>query len=386
MKAFWHALEQRLPVQKFLKKHLLNYQVPRSLNFWYVFGLLALIFMVNQYISGMWLTMFYVPTISKAFFSVQSIMHEVPSGWFIRYLHTTGASFLFIVMYLHMVRGFLYGSYHKPRELVWVIGVLLLAILYIQSFLGYVLPWGQMSFWGAEVVTSALKSVPWIGDGLVQWIRGGSEVGGPLLQRFFALHVVIFPILILYIIKLHVVAIRYVGSSTPVKTSTTPKTMRFFPDHLAKEAFAALLVITLFFAVVFFFPTLGGIFIEHLNAIPADRLITPSPIHPPWYLTPYFAILRSVPDLFLGLLITAFAFLVWFLLPLLDRSRHRLLKDKSVAFKVMLILFGLNFITLGILGWYELSPLSLWISRCCSVFYFIFFITMPFFSRERLRC
>lgn len=383
MKGLWQALEKRLPIQQFIKKHILHYQVPQSLNFWYVFGLLALIFMVNQYISGMWLTMFYIPTVSKAFFSVQTIMHEVPSGWFIRYLHTTGASFLFIVMYLHMVRGFLYGSYQKPRELVWVVGVLLLAILYIQAFLGYVLPWGQMSFWGAEVVTSALKSIPLIGEDLVQWIRGGSVVAGPLLQRFFAMHVVIFPIIILYVIKLHVVAIRYVGSSTPKKQTEPVKTIRFFPDHIAKEAFAALLVITVFFAVIFFFPSLGGIFIEHINAIPADPTITPSPIHPPWYITPYFAILRSVPNLFLGLILTFFAFIVWFLLPLLDRSPHRLLEEKSFGFKCMLILFGLNFIGLGVLGWFELSTWTLWVSRFCSLFYFLFFISLPFFSRER---
>jgi ubiquinol-cytochrome c reductase cytochrome b subunit len=383
MEKLWVALESRLPIRSFIKNHLFNYRVPASLNIWYVFGLLALIFLFNQYLSGIWLAMFYIPGTHQAFHSIQSIMHDIPAGWFIRYLHTTGASFLFVVLYLHIVRGFLYGSYHKPRELVWGVGIFLWFILLAQAFLGYVLPWGQMSYWGAEVVTSSLNGLPWMGSILLNWVRGGAEVGGALLQRFYALHVIALPLLLLYIIKLHIVAIRYVGSSSPNEGSKQEKTIPFFPHHLAKESFPVAIFITIFFAILFFKPDLWGLFIESDNAIPANPLYTPSPIHPPWYLTAYFAILRSVPNLSFGLLLTFMALIFWFFLPILDKSNQRVLRHKSKIFRIMVYLFWINYLLLSVLGWFELNDLILWISRFATIFYFLFFMLMPWYSQLR---
>jgi ubiquinol-cytochrome c reductase cytochrome b subunit len=378
-------IEQRLPVISFFKKHVLTYKVPASLNMWYVFGLLALIFMVNQYLSGIWLAMFYIPSANEAFNSIQTIMHDIPAGWFIRYLHTTGASVLFIVLIMHIVRGFLYGSYHKPRELVWMIGIFLWFILYIQAFLGYVLPWGQMSYWGAEVITSMMNGIPWIGSSLVQWVRGGNEVGGALLQRFYALHLIAIPILLLYIIKFHIAAIRFVGSSTPNENQGKQKYIPFFPHHIAKESFYVAIVVMIFFVILFFKPDMWGLFIESDNAIPADPFNTPRAIHPPWYLTSYFAILRSIPDLGYGILITFSALVVWFFLPFLDKSSHRLLQHKTKIFRCMVYIFGMNYLLLSILGWCEVNAYVLWASRLATIMYFSFFILMPWYSRTRLK-
>lgn len=382
MNKFWNALEQRLPLKAFWKKHVLNYQVSNRLNVWYVFGLLALIVLFNQYLSGIWLAMFYIPHTDFAFSSVIHLMHDVPSGWFIRYLHTTGASMLFVVLYLHLFRGFLYGSYQKPRELVWVIGVLLLYMLFIQAFLGYVLPWGQMSYWGAEVATSTLNGLPLLGPILLQWLRGGLAIGLPLLQRFYALHVIVIPLFLLYIIKFHVVAIRFVGSTNPKSDTVVDKKIPFFPHHIAKESFYIAIFVTVFFAIVFFKPDFFGLFIEPFNAIPANALQTPESIHPPWYIAPYFVILRAVPDLSMGLLMTIFALSLWLFLPWLDKSSKRHLFEKSRLFKVMLGLFCLNYFILGCLAWCELNDITLALGRIAMFFYFVFFLAMPWYSRK----
>lgn len=379
MKRFLSELEKRLPVHAFLRKHLFEYQVPQSLNIWYVFGLIAVILVVNQFLSGIYLAMFYMPSINQAFASIQTIMHDVPSGWFIRYLHTTGASLLFVVLYLHMFRGLLYGSYRKPRELVWGVGVVLFILMLLQSFLGYVLPWGQMSYWGAEVATSAIGGLPWIGPALIGWVRGSLEVGAPLLQRFYALHVIAVPLLILYIIKLHIVAIRYVGSSTPTEEKY-PVKIAFFPNHVAKESFSIAVFVTIFFAIVFFAPEMGGVFIEPINAIAADPMQTPTVIHPPWYITPYFAMLRCIPNLFIGVITVILSLLLWFCLPLLDKGQQRVLSLKPKVFQFMVYLFAFNYILLGFLGWFEHSDWSLWCSRCSTLFYFLFFVGMPWYS------
>jgi ubiquinol-cytochrome c reductase cytochrome b subunit len=380
-KKCYDSLEKRLPIQSFLKTHLFHYMVPSALNVWYVFGLLALIMLFNQYVSGIWLAMFYIPSIQQAFPSIQAIMHDIPSGWFIRLLHTTGASMLFVVLYLHMFRGFLYGSYQKPRELVWILGVILLLMMYVQAFFGYVLPWGQMSYWGAEVATSAISAIPFVGEGLMYWIRGGIEVGAPILQRFYALHVIAIPLLLMYMIKLHVIAIRYVGSSTPVHEKHPTQKIPFFPHHVIKESMALMVMITVFFAIIFFIPDMGGIFIEKYNDVPANPMQTPPAIHPAWYLTPYFAMLRSVPSLLGGVLLTLLNILLWGMLPFLDKSRHRLLVEKNQVFRWMVYLFWVNFVVLGVLGWYELTLWGLWCSRVCTLYYTLFFILMPFYSR-----
>lgn len=382
MRSWRRAFEDRFPIGQFLKKHLFAYQVPANLNVWYVFGLLALVLVANQFISGLWLVMFYIPTIHDAFLSVQSLMQDVPSGWFIRYLHTTGASFLFIVIYMHIFRGFLYGSYHKPREVVWLLGICLWILMMIEAFMGYVLPWGQMSYWGAEVVTSVFNAIPVIGEGLKEWIRGGQEVGQPLLQRFFALHIIAIPFILFIFIKMHVIAIRCVGSSNPIEDGTKPiRKIAFIPDYMIRELFPLSIFVTVFFLIVFFWPKVGGLFIESENFQAANPLQTPASIHPPWYITPYFAMLRAIPNLFFGLVVVIVAIFIWMMLPLLDKSPYRTLKFKSKIFQWAVGGFCCNFILLSILGWCEVSSIILWTTRCCIGFYFLFFLTMPWYSR-----
>lgn len=376
-------IEKRLPIRAFFRKHIHAYQVPATLNAWYVFGLLAIVFVVIQLLSGFWMVMFYVPTVREAFSSVQMLMHQVPAGWFIRYLHTTGASFLFIVLYLHIFRGFLYGSYHQPRELVWVLGVILWLVMMIEAFMGYVLPWGQMSYWGAQVVTSALDGLPFIGSSLKYWLRGGYEVGQPLLQRFYAFHIILLPFLLFLLIKFHIIAIRYVGSSEPIESSKPSKKISFYPQHLLKEAIPAAIFLTLFFMVLFFWPSFGGVVIENLNQVPANPLVTPASIHPPWYITPFFAILRAIPNLSFGVLFTLLALFLFFMMPVLDKSEHRVLFFKKPIFRYMVYIFWLNFIFLGILGWFEVNTLRLLLARVFILFYFAFFLLMPWYSRQK---
>lgn len=381
----WSKVEKRFPVITFLHKHLKAYQVPKTLNFWYAFGMMALLMIVSQFFSGFWLVMFYVPTVNEAFSSIQMLMHQVPSGWFIRYCHTTGASFLFLVMYAHLFRAFLYGSYRAPREVVWFLGMFLWFCMMAEAFMGYVLPWGQMSYWGAQVVTSALDGLPWLGSSLKYWIRGAQQVGQPLLQRFFAFHSILLPFVLIILIKLHIVAIRCVGSTEPIEVESPSPKIPFIPDHLAKESLALSVFITLFFVVIFFFPTLGGLFIEGVNQQPANPLETPSPIHPPWYLTPFFAILRAIPHLGLGLLVTTLSFVIFFALPWLDLSPQRILSHKNRIHQYMVYGFCLNFIMLGILGWYEVNVVNLMLSRIGIFYYFLFFSLMPLYSRWGLR-
>jgi len=375
-------LEQRFPIKSFLNKHIWSYQVPATLNFWYAFGLIAVLLIINQFISGLWLVMFYIPTIERAFASVQELMHQISAGWFIRYLHTTGASFLFICLYLHIIRAFRYGSYRQPREVVWVLGTLLWFLLMLEAFLGYVLPWGQMSYWGAEVATSALDGIPWIGEVIKYWLRGAQQVGQPLLQRCYALHIILVPFLIFIIIKLHIVAIRCVGSSEPIEVEQPSKKILFIPHHLVKELVPIGIFFCLFFAAIFFFPSGGGLFIEGINQMPADPLQTPANIHPPWYLTPYFAILRSIPNLGMGLFFATMALVMIMFLPLLDKSKQRILKLKSKINRYLVYMFGLDFLLLGGLGWYEVNDGRIIIARMATLFYFAFFLLMPWYSKQ----
>jgi ubiquinol-cytochrome c reductase cytochrome b subunit len=377
-------LERRFPIKRFLNQHLFTYTVPKTLNFWYVFGMLALIFVFTQFISGFCLVMFYVPTVSEAFTSIQQIMRDIPAGWFIRYLHTTGASFLFIVLYLHIFRGFLYGSYKTPREFVWILGVLLYLIMLLEAFLGYVLPWGQMSYWGAEVLTSALEGIPYIGHDLKLWIRGSEELGQPLLQRFYAFHIIALPFILFIFIKLHVIAIRCVGSSEPIESNTPSAKVPFYPNHLIKELLPLMIVLSLFFMVLFFYPQGGGMVIEGLNYVPANPLQTPASIHPPWYIGPFFTILRSLPHLGFGLLMTFLALVLICFLPALDRGHARILSAKPFKFKLMFGLFCLNFIFMGYLSWHELTPILLYLSRFSCLVYFAFYFLLPWLSQEKI--
>ena len=381
MKSLFDWIEKRFPIGQFIHKHVFSYQVPSTLNVWYVFGLLALVFVLNQFLSGLWLAMFYIPTVKDAFSSIQFIMHQVPSGWFIRYLHTTGASFLFIVLYLHMARALLYGSYRAPREIVWFLGLFLWLVMMIEAFMGYVLPWGQMSYWGAEVMSSTLNSIPWIGQGLHDWLQGGSQLGQSLLQRFFALHIIALPFLIFLMIKFHIIAIRCVGSSEPVEPKKPSKRIPFFPDHVLKEVFPISIFVTLFFLCVFFTPSFGGLFIEALNHVPANPMHTPSLIHPPWYIAPFFTILRAIPNLSMGLLLTLLSLVCWFFLPFLDKSSERLLRNKHLIFQIFVGMFLLDVLTLGILAWYEVTSVNLFIARLATFFYFGFFLLMPWYSK-----
>lgn len=378
----WSKIEKRFPLRAFLHQHLKAYQVPASLNFWYAFGMMALLMVLNQFLSGFWLVMFYVPTVGEAFSSIQMLMHQVPSGWFIRYLHTTGASFLFMVLYAHLFRAFLYGSYRQPREVVWCLGMFLWLLMMMEAFMGYVLPWGQMSYWGAQVVTSALDGIPWVGSTLKYWLRGAQQVGQPLLQRFFAFHIILMPFLLFVIIKLHIVAIRCVGSSEPEEQASSAAKIPFIPHHLAKESLPLSIFIFLFFLVLFFFPDMGGLFIEGVNQQLANPLQTPNSIHPPWYITPFFAILRAVPNLSMGLVFTIFSFLLFFILPWLDKSTKRTLKFKNRFHRYMVYAFCLNLVMLGVLGWFEVSATSLFLARVGLGFYWMFFILMPYYSRR----
>ena len=377
-------LEQRFPIKRFLNQHLFSYMVPKTLNFWYVFGLLALVFVITQFISGFCLLMFYEPSVTAAFHSIQQIMRDIPAGWFIRYVHTTGASFIFLVLYLHIFRGFLYGSYRAPREFVWVLGVLLYLLMLLEAFLGYVLPWGQMSYWGAEVLTAALEGIPYIGHGLKLWVRGAEEVGQPLLQRFYAFHILALPFMLFILIKCHVIAIRCVGSSEPIELDRPSPKIPFYPHHVVKELRPLMIVLLLFFGVLFFYPQGGGLVIESLNYVAANPLQTPASIHPPWYIGPFFTILRSLPSLGLGLLMTFLGLVLICFLPLLDRGQARLLQAKPLKFKLMFSLFCLNFIWMGYLSWHELTPQGLGLSRVSCGIYFAFYALFPWLTQERM--
>ena len=301
-------LGNRLPTARRLyERHLRNYYVPKTLNVWYVFGALALLVLVMQVLTGLALAMHYKPDAQQAFASVERIMRDVPSGALIRYAHSTGASAIFVLLYLHIARGLLYGSYRKPRELVWLIGCVLFVLVMAEAFMGYLLPWGQMSYWGAQVIINLFASIPGIGPDLAVLIRGGHEVGDATLGRFFALHVIGIPFLLLSLVVLHVVALRDVGSSNPDGidleqgprgnhwSATAPAgTVPFHPYYTVRDIFAAGVFMTVFLAVVFFAPEMGGYFLEHDNFIPANPLATPQHIAPMWYFRPFYSILRSV--------------------------------------------------------------------------------------------
>ncbi|KTD01651.1 cytochrome b N-terminal domain-containing protein [Fluoribacter gormanii] len=383
-------LDERFPLMSTWKNYFSAYYLPKNLNFFYFFGSLALVILINQLITGLWLTMFYTPSAEQAFASIEYIMRDVNFGWLLRYMHSTGASAFFIVIYLHMFRGLLYGSYQNPRELIWLLGMCLYILLLAGAFFGYLLPWGQMSYWGAEVITSLLSAIPYIGENLVIWLRGDYSVGNATLQRFFALHVIAIPFLLLFLVFLHVVALHRVGSNNPegieIKNHLDAQGkpldgIPFHPYYLVKDLVMVLAFLGLFFSVVFFAPEMGGYFLEHNNFVPANPLVTPDHIAPMWYMSPFYAMLRAVPDKLLGIICMGSALLLLFLLPWLDRSPVRSMRYKGNYSRMMLIFGVAAFLLLGYLGTIPVTPIRLFLARVSTLFYFAYFVLMPFYTR-----
>jgi ubiquinol-cytochrome c reductase cytochrome b subunit len=372
------------------REHLSEYYAPKNFNFWYFFGSLALLVLVIQIVTGIFLTMNYKPDADTAFGSVEFIMRDVNWGWLIRYLHSTGASAFFIVVYLHMFRGLMYGSFKKPRELVWIFGMLIYVVLMAEAFLGYLLPWGQMSYWGAQVIISLFGAVPGIGEQLALWIRGDFVVSDATLNRFFALHVIALPIILLALVVAHIIALHEVGSNNPdgidIKKNKDengkPKDgIPFHPYYTVKDIVGTIVFLIFFSAVVFFVPEGGGWFLEPANFIPADPLKTPEHIVPLWYFTPYYAILRAVPDKLIGVILMAAAIVVLFLLPWLDRSPVRSVRYRGPLFKMALTVFTVSFLVLGYLGTQPATGIYTTLAQIFTILYFAFFILMPWYTK-----
>lgn len=389
-KRLWAWLNKRLPLQSFLEDQLTGYYAPKNFNIWYFFGSLALLVLVLQLVTGIFLTMFYKVGETTSFDSVEFIMREVSFGWLIRYLHSTGASAFFIVVYLHMFRAFLYGSYRKPRELLWLLGMAVYLALMAEAFMGYVLPWGNMSFWGAQVIVNLFSTIPGIGPALVEWIRGDYAIADATLSRFFSLHVAAIPLALLLLVALHLVALRQTGSNNPdgieIKERLGPDGkpldgIPFHPYYTVKDVVGVGVFFVLFAIVVFFVPTLGGLFLEMPNFEPANPLSTPEHIAPVWYFTPYYAILRAVPDQRLGALLMLLAVMAFLFVPWLDRSPVKSIRYKGLWSRLWLTLFAISFIVLGYLGLQPAEGLYVVLARIFAAVYFLFFILMPFYTR-----
>ncbi|MBH3409489.1 MULTISPECIES: cytochrome b [Pseudomonas] len=390
MSKFMDWIDARFPATKMWEDHLSKYYAPKNFNFLYFFGSLALLVLVNQIVTGVWLTMSFTPSAEEAFASVEYIMRDVEYGWILRYLHSTGASAFFIVVYLHMFRGLLYGSYQKPRELVWLFGMLIYLALMAEAFMGYLLPWGQMSYWGAQVIISLFGAIPVIGGDLTQWIRGDYLISGITLNRFFALHVVALPIVILGLVVLHILALHEVGSNNPDGVDIKKKKdengipldgIPFHPYYTVKDIVGVVVFLFVFCAVVFFFPEMGGYFLEKPNFEQANAFKTPEHIAPVWYFTPFYAILRAVPDKLMGVIAMGAAIAVLFVLPWLDRSPVRSMRYKGWISKLFLLVFCIAFVILGILGVLAPTPGRTLLSQVCTVLYFAYFVLMPFYTR-----
>lgn len=391
MSGLLNWIEQRFPLLSTWKSHVSEYYVPKNLNFYYIFGALAMLVLLNQLLTGLWLTMFYTPTAKDAFDSVEYIMRDVNLGWLLRYMHSTGASAFFIVIYLHMFRALLYGSYQCPRELVWLLGMALFVLLLAEAFFGYLLPWGQMSYWGAQVITSLFGSIPYVGDSLLVWLRGDYNVSNATLQRFFALHVAGIPMLLVGLVYLHIIALHKVGSNNPegidIKKHLDAQGrpvdgIPFHPFYTLKDSVSALAFLMIFFAIVFFAPEMGGYFLEHANFAPANPLATPDLISPVWYMTPFYAILRAIPNKLLGVIAMGSSILLLLFLPWLDKSPVRSMRYKGLFSRLALALFTLSFVILGCLGTVEVTPFRLGLARICTAIYFSWFILMPLYSQK----
>nr|WP_201534649.1 cytochrome bc complex cytochrome b subunit [Psychrobacter immobilis] len=384
-----HWVDARFPATETYEYHMSKYYAPKNFNFWYFFGVLSMIVLVNQLVTGIWLTMMYNPSAEGAFASVEYIMRDVKGGWLIRYMHSTGASAFFVVVYLHMFRALLYGSYQKPRELIWLIGMGIYLALMAEGFFGYLLPWGNMSFWGAQVILNLPAALPVIGDGLAEWVRGDYIISGITLNRFFALHVVAIPLVLVGLVFMHIVALHHVGSNNPDgidikklkdKNGVPLDGIEFHPYYTVHDMVGIVVFFICFFAVVFFFPEGGGFFLEPPNFETANSLKTPAHIAPVWYYTPFYAVLRAVPDKLGGVIAMGAAIAVLFLIPWLDRSPVRSMRYKGILSKIALTVFAISFVVLGYLGATPATPTSTLMARIFTVLYFLFFLLMPFYT------
>ncbi len=390
-------IDDRFPMTKVWNEHLAQYYAPKNFNFWYFMGSLAMMVLVIQILTGLWLAMMYKPDANLAFASIEYIMRDVNWGWLIRYMHSTGASMFFLVIYLHMFRGLMYGSYRKPRELLWLIGMVIYVVMMAIAFMGYLLPWGQMSLWGAAVIVNLFQAIPIVGEDLAVWIRGDYVISDVTLNRFFALHFML-PFVLAALVFVHIVALHKVGSNNPdgIEIKKGPKGNRwsdtapadgipFHPYYSVKDI-AGVIVFLMFFAgIVFFAPEGGGYFLEAPNFEPANPLKTPDHIAPVWYFTPFYAILRAVPSFagtqVWGVLAMGAAIVVLFFLPWLDRSPVKSIRYKGGLYKGFLAMFVIVFVVLGWLGTQPVTDLYTLLAQIATTLYFAFFFLMPWFSK-----
>ncbi|MGE0187872.1 MAG: cytochrome bc complex cytochrome b subunit [Steroidobacteraceae bacterium] len=383
-------IDDRFPLTKMMREHVTEYYAPKNFNFWYYFGSLALVVLILQIVTGIFLTMNYKPSSDGAFASVEYIMREVDWGWLIRYMHSTGASAFFVVVYLHMFRGLMYGSYKNPRELLWIFGMLIYLCLMAEAFFGYLLPWGNMSYWGAQVITSLFGAIPYIGSSLLEWIRGDYYISDITLNRFFALHVIALPLALVFLVVAHILALHEVGSNNPDGVEIKKHKgadgkpldgIPFHPYYTVKDVMGLVVFAIIFALIVFFAPTMGGYFLEAANFDPASRLQTPEHIAPVWYFTPFYAILRAIPDKLFGVMGMGAGVMILFFLPWLDRSPVKSIRYRGWIFKVALGIFVISFIALGYLGLNAATTTNTYLSRLFSVLYFAFFLLMPWYSK-----
>lgn len=390
-------VDARLPVTETYEKHLSKYYAPKNFNFWYFFGVLAVVVLVNQLLTGIWLTMSYVPSAEGAFASVEYIMRDVEYGWMLRYMHSTGASAFFLVVYLHMFRGLAYGSYQKPRELIWILGMLIYVALMAEGFFGYLLPWGNMSFWAGQVIVSLAGAIPFVGEALATWVRGDFNISGITLNRFFALHVVLIPLVLIVLVFLHILALHEVGSNNPdgvdIKKNLDENgkpldSIPFHPNYTIGHDLPAIVgFLFLFCIVMFYYPDGGGYLIEHPNYEPANPLKTPDLIAPVWYYTPFYSMLRAatfplfgLDAKFWGLVVMAGAIALPVVLPWLDKSPVKSIRYKGWGSKIFLALFIISFFILGYLGVQHPTPVRTLVAQLCTAIYFGYFLLMPWYT------
>lgn len=389
-------VDRRLPITNTFERHLSKHPVPAKVNFWYLFGALAMVAFVIQILSGIWLVMSYNPSAEGAFRSVEYIMRDVDLGWLLRYMHSTGASAFFVVVYLHMFRALLYGSYRKPRELVWLLGVGLFIVLMAEGFFGYILPYGQMSHWGAQVIVSLVGAVPVIGEEWATWFRGDYVISGITLARFFALHVVLLPLVLIALVAVHLIGLHEVGAGNPDGVDMEARrdsrgvpigSVPFFPYKVVQAVFATGLFLLAFCLVLFFAPTFFGYFLEAANFQPANPLVTPEHIVPVWYYMPFYAMLRATTFGFLGLdakfwglVVMAMALVVLLAVPWLDRSPAPSLRHRGWPSRVFLAIFVVSFLVLGWLGSVTPSENRELLAQVCTLGYFSYFLLMPVYT------
>ncbi|WP_028080502.1 cytochrome b [Solimonas soli] len=388
-------IDDRFPLTKLWKDHLSEYYAPKNFNFWYFFGSLALLVLVNQLLTGIWLVMHYKPDATQAWDSVEYIMRDVPWGNVLRYLHSTGASAFFIVVYLHMFRGIIYGSHRKPRELIWIFGCLIFLMLMAEAFCGYVLPWGNMSYWGAQVIINLFGTIPFVGPDLVVWIQGDYIPSDATLNRLFSLHVIALPFVLVGLVVAHLIALHEVGSNNPdgveIKKHKDPNTgipldgIGFHPYYTVKDLVGVGVFLIIFLGIVFFAPDGGGYFLEKPNFTPANPLSTPEHITPAWYFGSFYAMLRATPSFagtqIWGVIVMGAAVVILFFLPWLDRSPVKSIRYKGPIFKIALTLFTIFFVLLNYYGMQPPSPTGTLISRIGTIVYFAFFLLMPYYSK-----